>query len=132
MRLLNFIVCIALMGSQAVFAQVSDVDDSENWDTLSVAQANDHIGSFAVFCDEVQWANLVEDQEYKPTIVKLGKSNPGLTLQIWQEDAMKLFGKPAPEVFKPGTKVCVNGTVNDYKGNPRMEIGMKEQVEFVK
>lgn len=131
MKPLITLICIILFAQAGIFAQVSDEEASDTWDTLSVAQAKDHIGDFAVFCDEVQWASLVEDMEYKPTIVKLGKSNPGLTLQIWQEDAMKLFGKPATEVFKPGVKVCVNGAVDDYKGNPRMEIGMKEQVEFV-
>lgn len=123
---------ILLPGFSFLKGQVSFEDENTVVDTLSASQAIEYMDSTALFCDKVQWAQLVKDREGKPTIIKIGKTNPGLTIQIWEEDAMKLFGKPAVEVFTVGTSVCARGFVSNFKGIPRIEVGFEDQIWFSK
>ena len=129
-RLIGFISLFVFLAG-GLMAQSPDHNFFLERDTLDVSEAQDHLGGAANFCDEVQWLSKIEDHEYKPTLIKLGDANPGITVVIWEADAEKLFDKPLPELFKTGTKVCVTGQIKDFKGSPRMEIAFTEQVRFV-
>jgi hypothetical protein len=101
-------------------------------DTVPNAEVHKHIGNFVVVCDEVQWVEKFDGIEFRPTLIKLGTVNPGLTLVIWEDDAAKLYKKPLLEVFTKGRKVCVNGQVTAYQNSPRLEVAFEDQVVFVK
>jgi DNA/RNA endonuclease YhcR with UshA esterase domain len=60
----------------------------------------------------------------QPTFIDLGQAYPSpnrLTVLIWAENR---GGFPAPpeKMFRPGTAICVDGTVSSYRGVSQIEV----------
>jgi DNA/RNA endonuclease YhcR with UshA esterase domain len=83
--------------------------------SLTAAEAAEHIGEQAIVCGAVVSANYVSKSKGQPTFLNLDQPYPRqiFTIVIWGSDRRK-FG--APEITLLGKRVCVTGTIKTYRG----------------
>lgn len=98
---------------------------------LTSAQAKNHIGERATVCGNVVSAHYAARTKGNPTFLNLDESYPKqiFTILIWGSDRSK-FGDP--ENKYANKKVCVTGTIKDYKGVPEVVAEQPSQIEIQK
>jgi micrococcal nuclease len=97
--------------------------------TIPVKEAAKHLNEKVNICDKVYGGKFLSNSDI--TLVDVGGSHPNeaLTLLIKGDDRKK-FKSPPEELFK-GKKVCITGTVIDYKGKPEIVITDAKQIKIV-
>ena len=97
--------------------------------SLTAAQAKDHLNERATVCGVVASANFAQRSNRQPTFLNLDKPHPGaiFTALIWGDDRPK-FGQP--EVELKGKRICVTGLIEDYKGTPEIILREKAQLKL--
>jgi len=80
-------------------------------------QAKNHLHEDATVCGVVVSTKFVESKRRSPTLLDLDRAYPNqpFTIVIWGNDRPK-FG--TPEVGFKGKRVCVTGTITDFRGTP--------------
>jgi len=87
--------------------------------SISVAEAKNHVGEKATVCGEVASTHYAARSRGNPTFINLDKPYPNqiFTVLIWGSDRPK-FGDPE-EAYR-SKHICVTGKVSDYKGVPEI------------
>jgi hypothetical protein len=103
-------VAICLVSLAAVHAGVP---------SLQSYQAKNHIGETATVCGLVVSSKYAEASHRSPTFLNLDRAYPQqpFTIVIWGADRAK-FGKP--EANYADKRVCVTGTITEYRGKPEI------------
>ena len=82
-------------------------------------QAKNHLGENATVCGLVVSTKYLESKRRAPTLLDLDRAYPDqpFTIVIWGDDRPK-FG--TPEVGYKGKRVCVTGTITEFRGTPEI------------
>src|SRR5262249_16348468 len=98
---------------------------------LTSAQAKNHIGERATVCGNVVSAHYAARTKGNPTFLNLDELYPKqiFTILIWGSDRPK-FGDPKNKYANK--KVCVTGTIKDYRGVPEVVAEQPSQIEIQK
>lgn len=90
--------------------------------TLTPAEAAEHIGERATVCGRVESASYASRSPGQPTFLNFGRPYPDqlFTVVIWGSDRAR-FATP-PEVAFKGADVCVTGVVREYRGRPEIVV----------
>jgi hypothetical protein len=82
-------------------------------------QAKNHLGDNATVCGLVVSTKYLESKSRSPTLLDLDHPYPHqpFTIVIWGADRAK-FGKP--EESYANKRVCVTGTITDFRGTPEI------------
>jgi hypothetical protein len=98
-------------------------------DTITAAQAKDHVGETATVCGKVAGARYLESSNRKPTFLNFDKPFPDHPfLAIIFGDNRAKFGKPEAEYLQKD--LCVTGKIIDYNGKPEIELTEPSQVKL--
>jgi hypothetical protein len=91
-------------------------------------QAKNHLGDNATVCGLVVSTKYLESKSRSPTLLDLDHPYPHqpFTIVIWGADRAK-FGKP--EESYANKRVCVTGTITDFRGTP--EIAAKDPAQII-
>jgi len=94
-------------------------------ETLSAADAKNHVGEKATVCGKVVSERTAASSRREPTFINLDASYPNqvFTILVWGDDR-KNVGELPPE----GSRVCASGLIQDYRGVP--EIVVKSSGQF--
>src|SRR5262249_62204059 len=86
---------------------------------LQSYQAKNHFRETATVCGVVVSTKYAESSRRSPTFLDLDNPYPRepFTIVIWGTDRAK-FG--TPEATYAGKRVCVTGTIHDYRGTPEI------------
>jgi DNA/RNA endonuclease YhcR with UshA esterase domain len=92
-------------------------------------EAAKHLNEKVTICDKIYGGKFLSGPGI--TLIDVGGSHPdeALTLLIKGDDRKK-FKSPPEELFKD-KKVCITGTVVDYKGKPEIIITEADQIKIV-
>ena len=98
---------------------------------LTSAEAKNHVGERATVCGKVVSTHYAARTKGNPTFLNLDEPYPKqvFTILIWGSDRPK-FGDP--ENTYANKKVCVSGTVKDYRGVPEVVAEQPSQIEIQK
>jgi hypothetical protein len=88
-------------------------------ESITQAEAKNHIGKSKTVCGVVASANYAARSRRQPTFLNLDEPYPRqiFTAVIWAEDRPK-FG--TPETTLKGKRVCVTGLIEEYRGVPQI------------
>lgn len=95
---------------------------------IPATEAAKHINEKAIVCDKIYGGKFLSNANL--TFLNVGGNHPNelLTLLIKGDDRKK-FKTPPEEMFKD-KKVCITGTIIDYKGKPEMIITDPDQLKL--
>jgi hypothetical protein len=98
---------------------------------LTSAEAKNHVGERATVCGNVVSAHYAARTKGNPTFLNLDEPYPRqiFTILIWGSDRPK-FGDP--ENKYANKKVCVTGTIKDYRGVAEVVAEQPSQIEIQK
>jgi micrococcal nuclease len=87
--------------------------------SISAAEAKNHVGETATVCGEVVSTHYALRSRGSPTFINLDKPYPNqiFTIVIWGSDRSK-FGDP--EQTYRGKRICATGKITDYRGVPEI------------
>jgi DNA/RNA endonuclease YhcR with UshA esterase domain len=90
-------------------------------------QAKNHFRETATVCGLVVSTKYVESSRRSPTFLDLDNPYPRqpFTIVIWGDDRAK-FG--TPEATYANKRVCVTGTIEDYRGTPEIMATSPDQI----
>jgi DNA/RNA endonuclease YhcR with UshA esterase domain len=79
-------------------------------------------------CGTVASATYAIRTKGRPTFLNLDQPYPKqiFTVLIWGSDRNKF--KNPPETFFKGKRICVTGTIEDYKGKPEIVVHGPDQI----
>ena len=91
-------------------------------------QASEHVGEFATVCGTVASAKYVSSAKSAPTFLNLDKPYPKhiFTIVIWGTDRRKF--EQAPDQEFRDKRICVTGTITEYKGKPEIVVRNPSQI----
>jgi DNA/RNA endonuclease YhcR with UshA esterase domain len=94
---------------------------------LNAQDAKNHIGENATVCGTVASTRFAQTTKGKPTFLNLEKPYPEqvFTVLIWGENRNK-FG--IPEATYQQKKICVTGTIQQYRGKPEIIVEEPSQI----
>jgi len=97
---------------------------------IEVAEAASHVGESATVCGTVSSAAYLGRTSGTPTFLDLGRPYPDqlFTVVIWGT-ARGLF-EDEPEALFDGRRICVTGTIVEYKGKPQIVVDDPSQIEI--
>lgn len=98
---------------------------------IPATEAKKHVGERATVCGDVVSTHYAARTKGNPTFLNLDQPYPNqiFTILIWGRDRAK-FGDPES---KYGNKrICVTGTIKDYKGVPEVIAEQPSQIEIQK
>lgn len=92
---------------------------SQAQNSISAAQARDHVGEKATVCGEVVGTHYAASSRGSPTFLNLDEPYPKqiFTVVIWGNDRPK-FGNP--ESTYKNTHMCASGLIDSYRGVPQI------------
>jgi hypothetical protein len=95
--------------------------------TLTPAEAADHLGEQATVCGKVATARYAAASRGKPTFLNLDAPYPKsiFMVVIWGNDREK-FG--APEIAFRDRNICVTGRISSYRGEPQIVVTEPKQI----
>jgi hypothetical protein len=93
--------------------------------SIAAADAKNHIGEHAKVCGKVASEHTASNSRGQPTFINLDSAYPKqvFTLLIWGEDRASIGELP-----KDGSRVCVTGRVQEYRGVPEIVVKAKDQL----
>ena len=105
MRALNITVMLAVVSGLSAQAQ-----------TISASQASQHIGQHETVCGQVAGEHTATSSRGTPTFINLDKPYPNqvFTILIWGDNRAEIGHLP------DSGRVCVTGTITDYRGRPEI------------
>jgi DNA/RNA endonuclease YhcR with UshA esterase domain len=114
----HLVVGLCLAASAAAYAGVP---------RLLSYQAKNHFRETATVCGLVVSAKYAASSPRSPTFLDLDHPNPRqpFTIVIWGDDRAK-FG--TPETTYASKRVCVTGTIEEYRGTPEIVVTSPSQI----
>ncbi len=90
-------------------------------------QAKNHFGEKVTVCGLVASTNYATSSHRAPTFLYLDRPYPHqpFTIVIWGDDRAK-FG--SPEATYAGKRLCVTGTIEEYRGEPEIIATTPDQI----
>lgn len=84
--------------------------------TLSTAEAGNHVGQHETVCGEIAGEHTASSSRGAPTFINLDKPYPNqvFTILIWGDNKATVGHLP------DSGKVCVTGTITEYRGRPEI------------
>ena len=124
MRTLRLVVFVFLVWSASSLAR-------SQTGHITTAEARSHIGERATVCGNVVSSHYATRTKGSPTFLNLDEPYPKqtFTILIWGNDRPN-FGDP--EAKYSNKKVCVTGTIKDYRGVPEIVAERPGQIEIQK
>jgi hypothetical protein len=100
----------------------SSLSQAQSWTT---AQAKAHEGESGTVCGKVVSERTATGSRGEPTFINLDSAYPNkvFTVLVWGDDR-----KNIGELPRVGIRVCVSGTIQDYKGVPEIVVRIKGQL----
>ena len=97
--------------------------------TISPEDAINHIGANSTVCGVVASAKYSIRTKGQPTFLNLNRPYPNhiFTVLIWGSDRSK-FSTP-PEQYYSNKKICVTGTIKQFKGIPEIIVSDPSQIK---
>ncbi len=97
---------------------------------IEVEDAASHVGEDATVCGTVASAAYLGRTGGTPTFLNLGRPYPDqlFTVVIWGS-SRGLF-EDEPEALFDGRRICVTGTIVEYKGKPQIVVEDPAQIEI--
>jgi hypothetical protein len=94
-------------------------------------EAKNHVGEEATVCGSVASARFASSTRGQPTFLNLERPYPNqiFTIVIWGRNRAR-FGSPEAEYR--GKRICVTGTIEDYRGAPEIEARAPSQIKVEK
>jgi DNA/RNA endonuclease YhcR with UshA esterase domain len=106
------------------------------WASISIAQqeyvnpidAHKYIGMEKTVCGTVASAKYAIRTKGRPTFLNLDQPYPKqiFTIVIWGSDRDKF--KNPPESFFKGRRICVSGTIQEFRGKPEIIVRSPDQI----
>jgi DNA/RNA endonuclease YhcR with UshA esterase domain len=98
-------------------------------ESLTTAEARNHIGETATVCGHVASAHYAARSHGQPTFINLDKPYPNapFTVLIWGSDREK-FG--APETAYQDRDICVTGQIKQYRNAPEIAASEPKQIKI--
>lgn len=95
---------------------------------VTAAEAGRYLGKAATVCGKVASSNYAARSRGHPTFLNLDRSYPNqiFTALIWGDDRSK-FATPPDKAYE-GKKICVTGTISNYRG--QAQIIVKDPVQI--
>ncbi len=109
MKKLLISICI-LFNSTILVAQIN----------AAATEAKNHIGQVITVCDVIVDAKYLENSMTKPTLLNVGGAFPNHLLTIVINYGDRKNFPFNPEELYLNKRVCVTGTVSDFKGKPQI------------
>ncbi len=109
MKKLLIFTCI-LFNSAILLAQIN----------VAATEAKNHIGQVITVCDRIVDAKYLENSMTKPTLLNVGGAFPNHLLTIVINYGDRKNFPFNPEEFYLNKRVCITGTVSDFKGKPQI------------
>lgn len=96
-------------------------------ETITAAEAKNHIGETATVCGKVESANYAARSRGQPTFLNLDEPYPHqiFTVLIWGSDRDNF---KRPEKTYDGESVCVTGKIVEYRGVPEIVARAPDQI----
>lgn len=93
--------------------------------TISAADAKNHVGEKVTVCGKVASERTATTSRGEPTFINLDAAYPNqvFTILIWKEDRQSVGALPSE-----GSRVCVTGAIQDYRGVPQIVVWSKNQL----
>jgi len=104
---------------------------SQSQTKINALEAAKHIGDQATVCGNVASTRYASSTRGEPTFLNLEKPYPKqvFTVVIWGRNRAK-FGTPEAEYRNK--RICVTGTIEDYRGVPQVEARQPSQITIEK
>ncbi len=96
-------------------------------DTIALAEVAAHMNSYKVVCGSIERITTTDADIEKVHLIRVGDGEDRVTLVVWYTDALD-WDPPFEEWLAVGDKICVQGQISAYGGQPRIEVGNQGQV----
>lgn len=98
---------------------------------IAASEAKNHVGEHSTVCGQVVSTHYAARTKGTPTFLNLDEPYPKqiFTIVIWGSDRGK-FG--APETRYANKRVCVTGSIKNYRGAPEIIAETPRQIEVQK
>jgi DNA/RNA endonuclease YhcR with UshA esterase domain len=99
-------------------------------DIISPEEAIKHIGEQCTVCGHVASSHFAYRSKGQPTFLNLSRPYPNqiFTVLIWGSDR-KNFSN-SPEDYYKNQRICVTGTIQQYKGTPEIIVKNPAQIKI--
>jgi hypothetical protein len=93
--------------------------------TISAADAKNHVGENATVCGKVASERTATSSRGEPTFVNLDAAYPNqiFTILVWGDDRQKVGVLP-----REGSRVCAKGEIQVYRGLPEIVVRSSGQL----
>jgi len=117
-------VSLALLAALSFVTARASEDTAAPTEPASIAaeQAAQHIGERATVCGVVEGTVYLSNSQNKLTFLNFGAAHPNQVFDVVIEDADRAKFSEPPEIHFKGKKVCVTGTIADFKGRPQIKV----------
>jgi DNA/RNA endonuclease YhcR with UshA esterase domain len=101
------------------------------FDSIAPADAINHVGERAIVCGQVASAKYAEQSNGSPTFLNLDRPYPQhvFTAVIWGTSRSRF---PSPPEALSGSRICVSGEIDTYRGRAQIEVSDPDQIRSVK
>ncbi|MGP8153588.1 MAG: DNA-binding protein [Smithella sp.] len=101
-------------------------------DSISPEDAINHIGNEATVCGTVASTHFSFRSKGQPTFLNLNRPYPHhiFTALIWTSDRSKFHD--IPEKYYKNKRICVSGSIEQYKGIPEIVVRNPGQMKEMK
>ena len=97
-------------------------------ETITAAQAQDHIGETNTVCGLVASARYMDSGRARPTFLNFDYPYPDQTFAVMIPDLSRAAFNEPPEVLFNGKTVCVTGLIVDRRGKPQIVVEDPSQI----
>ena len=98
--------------------------------SISAAESVKHMGETITVCDKVYGTKFLESTSSAPTFLNMGAAYPNSPFSVVIFGSNRPNFKEKPELYYDNKKVCVTGTIKEYKGKPEMIISNESEIKI--
>ena len=98
--------------------------------SISAAETVNHMGETITVCDKVFGTKYLESSSSAPTFLNMGAAYPNSPFSVVIFGSNRPNFKEKPELYYDYKKVCVTGTIKEYKGKPEMIISNESEIRI--
>jgi len=121
----------ALLPMLAIFCFAITIVHADENSMISASDASKYVGQKKTVCGKIASTKYLSSNSRQPTFLNLDKAYPDqiFTIVIWGSDR-KNFPKP-PETAYADQKLCVTGTITNYKDKPEIVVNSPGQIQIM-
>ena len=117
-----------LMAAAVLVAGGVRAEDTAKPDTITTAEAAQHIGETKTVCGLVADARFIEKSGKKPTFLNFDKPFPNHTFTVVIMGEHRAKFTEAPEKTYKGKTVCVTGKITENRKKPEIAVTDPSQI----